>query len=140
MKAITIWQPWATLLVDGPKKYETRSWATGYRGPIAIHAAKRLPRLIKKIVPALVVEYMQRYLARPLEDLPTGCIMGTAELVACHLIDDKFLSELAEGEERLGDFTLGRYAWEFRNMQALEDPVPVQGKQGLWNWERGGSM
>lgn len=39
MKALTIWQPWASLLVSGQKKYETRSWATAYRGPIAIHAA-----------------------------------------------------------------------------------------------------
>ena len=41
MKAITVWQPWASLLVSGRKRYETRSWATTYRGPIAIHAAKR---------------------------------------------------------------------------------------------------
>lgn len=41
MKALTIWQPWASLLVSGQKKYETRSWATAYRGPIAIHAAMR---------------------------------------------------------------------------------------------------
>ena len=41
MKALTIWQPWASLLVSGRKKYETRSWATAYRGPIAIHAAMR---------------------------------------------------------------------------------------------------
>ena len=40
MKAITIWQPWASLLVSGRKRYETRSWATSYRGPIAIHAAR----------------------------------------------------------------------------------------------------
>ncbi len=41
MKAITIWQPWASLLACGAKQYETRSWATSYRGPIAIHAAKK---------------------------------------------------------------------------------------------------
>ena len=41
MKAITIWQPWASLLACGGKRFETRSWATSYRGPIAIHAAKK---------------------------------------------------------------------------------------------------
>ena len=40
MKAITIRQPWASLLVSGKKLYETRGWATSYTGPIAIHAAK----------------------------------------------------------------------------------------------------
>lgn len=39
MKALTIWQPWASLLACGAKKYETRSWATKYKGQIAIHAA-----------------------------------------------------------------------------------------------------
>lgn len=41
MKAITLWQPWASLLACGAKGYETRSWATSYRGQIAIHAAKK---------------------------------------------------------------------------------------------------
>lgn len=45
MKAITVWQPWASLLACGAKRYETRGWATRYRGPIAIHAAvKKLPK------------------------------------------------------------------------------------------------
>jgi hypothetical protein len=43
MKAITIWQPWASLIAIGAKQYETRSWETKYRGPIAIHAAKKDP-------------------------------------------------------------------------------------------------
>ena len=52
MKAITIWQPWATLLPLGVKLYETRSWATSYRGPIAIHAAAlKLPQVLKKCFP-----------------------------------------------------------------------------------------
>ena len=44
MKALTIWQPWASLIAGGAKQYETRSWATQYRGPIAIHAAARYTR------------------------------------------------------------------------------------------------
>jgi hypothetical protein len=43
MKAITIWQPWASLKACGAKEFETRSWATSYRGPIAIHAAAKKP-------------------------------------------------------------------------------------------------
>ena len=43
MKALTIWQPWASLIARGVKQYETRSWATKYRGPIAIHAAMKNP-------------------------------------------------------------------------------------------------
>nr|WP_320146014.1 ASCH domain-containing protein [uncultured Anaeromusa sp.] len=43
MKAITILQPWASLIACGAKKIETRGWATKYRGPIAIHAGKKDP-------------------------------------------------------------------------------------------------
>ena len=53
MKALTIWQPWASLLVSGQKKYETRSWATAYRGPIAIHAAMRP---VRRTIDALVAD------------------------------------------------------------------------------------
>lgn len=41
MKALSLWQPWATLIANGAKQIETRSWSTSYRGPILIHAAKR---------------------------------------------------------------------------------------------------
>lgn len=40
MKALTLWQPWATLIAIGAKTIETRSWSTNHRGPLAIHAAK----------------------------------------------------------------------------------------------------
>lgn len=52
MKALTIWQPWASLLACGGKRFETRSWATSYRGPIAIHAATiKIPQVFKKCFP-----------------------------------------------------------------------------------------
>jgi activating signal cointegrator 1 len=44
MKAITIIQPWATLIALGEKKFETRSWATKHRGPLAIHAGKKIDK------------------------------------------------------------------------------------------------
>ena len=42
MKALSLWQPWASLIAAGVKRFETRHWETRHRGPIAIHAAKRL--------------------------------------------------------------------------------------------------
>lgn len=44
MKALTLWQPWASLIALGVKTIETRGWSTNYRGPLAIHAAKRPPK------------------------------------------------------------------------------------------------
>jgi hypothetical protein len=43
MKALTLWQPWASLVALSEKKVETRVWETRYRGPLAIHAAARIP-------------------------------------------------------------------------------------------------
>lgn len=43
MKALTLWQPWASLIALGVKTIETRSWSTSYRGPLAIHAAAKRP-------------------------------------------------------------------------------------------------
>lgn len=140
MKAITVWQPWASLLVSGQKKYETRSWATSYRGPIAIHAAKRP---VRRTIDALATENGWDTLERfeslfpgpgELVQLSTGAIVGKAILTRCNLIDEAFVAKLTAQELDLGDFTLGRYAWEFQKMVAVDPPVPEKGMQGLWEW------
>lgn len=155
MKAITIWQPWASLLVRGEKLYETRSWATSYRGPIAIHAAARpvqqtIDDLVRGVIFATVEDLIDdanadtlacidRLFPDPgeLTQLPTGAIIGTALLVRCNAINEAFLSRLSEQETDLGDFSPGRYAWEFEDMKLLAEPIPVKGMQGLWEWRRG---
>ena len=144
MKVLTIWQPWASLLVSGQKKYETRSWCTAYRGPVAIHAAKRP---VRRIIDALAaddrgngwrtLERLDGLFLRPnsLDQLPTGAIVGKAILTRCNLIDEGFIAKLSPQELDLGDFTLGRYAWEFETMVPVEPPIPARGAQGLWNWK-----
>ena len=119
MKALTIWQPWASLLVSGQKKYETRSWATAYRGPIAIHAAMRP---VRRTIDALAadrdgsgwntLERMDSLFLRPgaLDQLPTGAIVGKAILTRCNLITEDFRAKLPPQELDLGDFSIGRYA------------------------------
>lgn len=82
--------------------------------------------------------------------LPRGCVIATAELVGCWEIaaDPKgpFLCVewdfrngdhelIVKGNELLfGDFTPGRYAWEFSNMKMLDDPIPAKGAQKIWEW------
>lgn len=165
MKAITLWQPWASLWACGAKKYETRSWATNYRGPIAIHAAARkcdtrglsgatVHAMIQAIRP-ITAHLAKTIMYLPLELLPLGSVIATAELIGCWLIrethtvdpvtgrpsayiDLDIYSETVrvDGDELLfGDWTPGRYAWEITNLQLLPEPIPAKGKQGLWNWE-----
>ncbi len=82
MKAITLWQPWASLLACGAKIYETRSWATNYRGPIAIHAAAKHPYHCIGGMIGEATDAMVNVLSPiALNALPLGCIIATAELV-----------------------------------------------------------
>lgn len=82
MKAITVRQPWAWAILYAGKNIENRSWRTHIRGPIAIHAAKRLtrseyeaaieslPRRWRKEVPAF-------------EEMTRSAIIGLVDLVDC---------------------------------------------------------
>lgn len=82
MKALSILQPYAWLIVHGHKDIENRSWYTPYRGRFIVHAGKRYPRGEH--------DYYAEYLAEdfgitlpPYEDMPRGCVVGLADVVAC---------------------------------------------------------
>lgn len=140
MKALTLWQPWATLVAIGAKRIETRSWPTDYRGPLAIHAATRFPREAKELCD------IQPFRAALLEAgygndihvvvssrLPRGVIVATCELVGIVRIEGSFLLP-REPELSFGDFTPGRYAWFLDDVKELLEPVPARGRQRLWEW------
>ena len=154
MKAITIWQPWASLLACGGKRFETRSWATAYRGPIAIHAAKKDVIDALRMLPVPLALKMKEVIGAEWKDLPTGAVIATATLIGCHEIDR--IREMrcapqetgcwdcnrrgtwidaSDQEVSFGDWTPGRFAWEFADVKAIT-PVRVGGRQGLWDWRR----
>ena len=133
MKALTIWQPWASLLAQGEKKYETRGWPTKYRGTIAIHAALRDPKKLP-LTPELEQYALHNDKIGSWSGLPTGAIIAIGELVNVWRIGAEGISP-TEQEMALGDWTPGRYAWEIKITELLEEPVPIRGKQGLWNWD-----
>lgn len=82
MKAITVWQPWATLLATGQKHNETRSWKTSYRGEILIHAAKTDHSGILLHIPMEELKHFQD--AGVVNKLPTGAIIGKASRNRMH--------------------------------------------------------
>ena len=143
MRAITIRQPWASLLVTGKKRYETRSWATSYRGPIAIHAsAFPVRRTVDQLAKNGAWGFLERLdslflTPHSLDELPIGAIVATGILTRCNAVDEAFLSQLSAQETDLGDFSPGRFAWEFENITLLSEPVPAKGMLGLWEWEGG---
>jgi len=152
MKAITIIQPWATLLALGEKRFETRSWATRHRGQIAIHAGKKVDRRICREEPFRSVLAKHGYTA---DNLPAGAIIAVTSLQDCYRVtrpcgeegvvwleangrklawDPAKLEAREEQEYVFGDYREGRYAWEMADVQLLERPIPAKGMQGLWNW------
>lgn len=134
MRAITLWQPWATLIARGLKIFETRAWGTNYRGPLAIHAAKRRPinaELNDRIRKALVGAGYAHYVS----DLPLGCIVCTVDLVDCLHTEDAIRSSFFGGDElHFGDYTPGRFAWRLDNVRPVGN-VPARGSQGFWDWQ-----
>lgn len=149
MKALTIHQPFASLIAAGAKHFETRSWPTKYRGKIAIHAAKK---------PYSHFDYSCTFYnavnSAGITELPYGVIVATAELIdvwqimklngnAALLYKQTPQGELFDDQPRPiidgNEYLFGRYldccyAWELQNVKKLDKPIPARGQQGLWNW------
>lgn len=135
MKAITLWQPWATLVAYGYKQFETRSWATHYRGPLLIHAAKRIPQrgeLGALPNPEPIRQALAEIGIRQVGDLPFGCAVAVVEVTAV-LRTEVVGPGLDEAQLAFGDYAPGRYAWRLTDVRRLLEPVPLQGRQGLWS-------
>ena len=157
MKALTLTQPWATLVAIGAKKIETRSWATKYRGPLAIHAAKGMPRSSEvacyqnKFLRALQSKYDmlpgRGYRWKDL--LPIGAVIAVVELTDCRSTGKTgefnpdggrgwecpdWVYRLTDEERAFGDYSQDRYGWTLENVRQIE-PVPAVGMLGLWEFE-----
>ena len=123
MKAITIWQPYAQAIALGLKRFETRSWATKYRGQIAIHASKRPLTKQQKLL-------AEKY---GISDFPLGKVLLIADLTDCILMTEEFIKAQKQSELDFGDWQIGRYAWKLENIRLVEKTIEVSGQQGLWN-------
>jgi hypothetical protein len=125
MKAITVYQPFASLIAVGEKNIETRPQPTSYRGLLAIHAARN-PVTIKD-------PYHKRLLASAgldIAQLPAGAIVALCRLVHCEQNTPRNCP--CYPQYALSDFRAGWYAWHFSDVCALKKPLPVRGHSGLW--------
>ena len=122
MRAISLWQPWASAIVCGKKTVETRGWSTKYRGIVAIHAAQRWTKEQRAMC--------SRYLTVLFHEIPLGELVATAEIVCCVPTEQFTPHQL---ESVWGDYGAGRFAWVLDNIQPLEKPIPCKGRQGFFN-------
>jgi hypothetical protein len=143
VKALPLWQPWASLVAVEAKRLETRSWPVprGLIGKrIAIHATKTPAHL-----PLVGIEPFARRLLEALEagtlvevdeHLPLGFIVATAVIDRCDPITLEFRNALYRrdpDEGAFGDYTPGRFAWTLRDVECLDPPVPFRGSQGMFD-------
>lgn len=136
MKALTIWQPWASLIAWGEKTYETRSWETSYRGLLAIHASRYNDDSAEQLTSNLFVReaFMRAGMSQDLT-LPAGVVLCVVDLVDVVPIR-KVLRRITSEEQNFGDYSTGRFAWKLEHLRILEEPIQARGHQGLWEWPR----
>jgi activating signal cointegrator 1 len=133
-KALSLLQPWASLVVMGLKKIETRSWQTAHRGTLLIHASLgRKGKILCSEPP------FSKYIA-DFDTLPFGAIIGQVQLeeivpVESLFYTDEKLNALTLEEKAFGDYTKGRYAWMLSEPLVFDDPIPVKGGLSLWEFK-----
>ncbi len=153
MKALTLWQPWASLIAMGEKSVETRCWSTAYRGELAIHAAAKLPP--KWLGASAQTDPFRDELADVfnvrrdrddragrrvddvLRELPYAAVLCIVKLVDIDEIDGIVRFTVSERDRIFGNYEDGRFAWWLELVEKFETPIPAKGNRMLWNWKRG---
>lgn len=125
MKALSLTQPWASLVDHGAKKVETRGWNTSHRGLIAIHAAKGFPKWAK--------EFASEDENMPPHELPLGSLLCIVKITDTMRTEEAVRRGLITPMESLrGDYSDGRFAWFLEHVISFK-PIPCKGALGLWN-------
>jgi len=127
MKVITIKQPYASLIAEGYKEYEFRTWRTKYHGDILIHAGKSVDRLAMEKFKHLNLDY------------PVGCIIAKAKITDCVYIDEDMRKKLLKKDPLvysgvIKDLTWNGYGFKLESVKKI-NPIYVNGKLSLWDYD-----
>lgn len=149
MKAISIKQPWASLICSGIKDIENRTWKTNFRGKVLIHASAK-PWNYNKLC-----HYLTNYLdnenlelqkiirdnnfsSRWIESLPTSAIIGSVEIVDCIVNHPSIWAEKSLNKEDLNplswDVIKPTYNWVLANPILFDKPIPAKGRLQFWDY------
>lgn len=152
MKALSLYQPYASLIAVGEKTWETRSRRTHHRGTIAIHATLRTPKEFIRLAETPIFTAAMKRHGLYASTLPVGAIVAVAEITDCitttewmrkhcritgnpfkTFIPDPNKISREESEYCFGDYAPSRFAYKLENVRRLIAPVPCSGMQGMWN-------
>lgn len=125
MKVLTIKQPWATLIMQGDKRFEFRSWQTKYRGDLLIHAGKSVDKE--------ALNRLSKYLPK---EIPTGKILGKVKLVDCIKMSTDFKNLLLKENKDIYTKSSFKenYGWQLTDVEIFEKPIEAKGQLSLWEY------
>lgn len=119
MKALSLKQPFAELIVSGRKTIELRNWNTKFRGKFLIHASK---------IPDS--KAMKRF---NFKKLPTGMIVGEAELIDIKAYPTEE-EHKKDKDKHLASSFWGKYGFILKNPKRIK-PVSIKGRLGFWDFK-----
>lgn len=126
MKVLTIKQPFASLIAEGYKEYEFRTWKTKYRGPLLIHAGLGVNK-----------EAMKRYEKLNL-NYPKGKIIAKVNLTDCLEVDNNLKRKLKEKNYLVYQGAINsnkkEYALKLENVEKIEE-ISIKGKLSFWDYD-----
>ena len=154
LPALTLWQPWASLIAIGAKPWEFRSWPAPKRlwgKRMAIHAGVRpvrtaevldlLARLSSAgggwstaLKPDVAIPFLEQVASDP-KRLPLSAVICTAQLGVP--IRDLELAAVLGSSGPLNDSDRDghtNYGWPMLNVEVFATPLPARGARGLWPW------
>ncbi len=150
--AITLHQPWASLIALGLKTVETRSWPAPARlvgQRIAVHAGRRVVRQPGAAIERELREHLGNDWRRA---VPAGAVLATATLAGVakvervDLLTNQAIHDVSIGIghgvplggtniDPWGDFSPDRWLWFLSDVRPFPEPIPAVGHQSFWHWD-----
>ena len=126
MKVITVKQPFATLIAEGYKEYEFRTWKSSYRGELYIHAGLGIDKKAMKRFEYLHLDY------------PQGQIICKCQMTDCLLVDDSLKKILKEKDPIVYKGAIEQedkeYGFKLEHVEKIK-PIPAKGKLSFWEYK-----
>jgi hypothetical protein len=132
VKTLTIRQPYAELMAQGIKKFETRGWITKYRGIVCIHSGLSNLKSQQHTLDSLHERFPITQAIKQ-EKLIYGHVLAVAQLTEVKFIGPLLQVQQSELEQAVGYWAVKGYAWKLDNIVKLSTPFPYKGMQGLFD-------
>ena len=131
MKALSIKQPWASLIAHGIKNIENRTWKTNFRGRIYIHASAKQSGTPVELLNANQIKALQNRFCEL--HYPKSAIIGEVDIIDCVINHPSIWAEncMSSNSDKL------IYNWVLANPILYEKPIlNVKGKLSFWEFEK----